>query len=100
MDEEKTMTRKDGISMIRKDSSAVNGLDDPRFNLVAEFIHLIVENKDKPLDEKEVKLIRELMRLILKNGGNDFIQTLSEVNSLVAKNLFGPKVDATMGRKK
>lgn len=86
--------------MIKGDLGALSGLDDPRINLIGEFIHLVVENKDEPLDAKEVKLIRGLMKLILKNGGDDFIQTLSGVNRLVSESLFGPKVDSTMGRKK
>lgn len=93
------MNRKANFSMIKGDLKEIVGLDDPRINLIAEYIHLIVENKDKPLDAKEIKLMRSLMRLILKNGGNDFIQTLSGVNRLVGESLFGPKVDSTMGRK-
>ena len=93
------MNRKENFSMIKGDLKEIVGLDDPRINLIAEYIHLIVENKDKPLDAKEIKLMRSLMRLILKNGGGDFVRTLSNVNNLVRECLVGPKVDATMGRK-
>jgi len=98
--EDITMDRKENFSMIKGDLKEIVGLDDSRINLIAEYIHLIVENKDKPLDAEEVKLMRDFMRLILKNGDNDFLQTLNKIISLVRENMVGPKIDATMGRKK
>jgi len=99
LDEGPAKSRKENFSMIKGDLGALAGLDDPRINLIGEFIHLVVENKDKPLGENEVRLLRGMMRLILKDGGRDFLQTLSEAKRLISENLFGPRVDATLGRK-
>ena len=98
--EDISVDRKRDFSMIKGDLKEIVGLDSSRISLIAEFIHLNVENKDSPLDAKEVKLMRDFMRLILKNGDSDFLQTLNKIIGLVRENMAGPKIDATMGRKK
>jgi hypothetical protein len=85
--EGKTIGKKEAIAMLRSDVSGIKDLNEPSIVMIAQFVRLVEENKDRPLDETRVKLVRDLVEVVFKNRDIDFVHTLAEVNNLVIKNL-------------
>jgi len=93
------MTRAESFAMFKGDLKAVTSLDDQKFAMVAQFVHAIVENAKKPVDENGVNLITEATEVVLKNGDKNLILTLVGVNRAVVEGILVAKSNITSEKK-
>lgn len=92
-------TKAEWFAMFKGDLKAVTSLDEQKLAMIAQFVHTIVENAEKPVDENGITLISETTEVVLKNGDKNLIRTLVEVNRSVVEGILVAKTNIADAKK-